>query len=175
MWAETMENGIWKMVSDMPFENDMVKYSEDYRNRPYFGRNYEFFSLLADVRNSYGIVPISKPRGIPSDASHGYLHQVESMEGDGHSHSYFTLAELKRVDTAILEQEFHDGRLIVAKDENGKIIETCSWTTRETMGEVGTRKLFSLWGDNPLKNLIANLELLGKENEEVRIVFFFDN
>jgi hypothetical protein len=53
---------------------------------------------LADVRNSGGVEPIDYPRGIPEDLSSGYKYAVDRWDGDGHSHSYFTLDELMNYD-----------------------------------------------------------------------------
>ena len=65
----------------------------------YNGRSYYLFAILADVRNgSGGIEPIDYPRGIPDDASSGYKYVVDRWDGDGHSHSYFTLDELINFD-----------------------------------------------------------------------------
>lgn len=73
----------------------------------YSSRNYDLFAILADVRNGRGFagcdtgggfVPISAPRGVPEDASPEYRAQVENWSGDGHSHSYFTVAELLAYD-----------------------------------------------------------------------------
>jgi hypothetical protein len=64
----------------------------------FWSRNYYLFSILADVRNSGDVEPIDYPRGVPEDASSGYRYSVDRWEGDGHSHSYFTLAELLDVD-----------------------------------------------------------------------------
>lgn len=60
----------------------------------YGGRNYTLFSILAGVRNYDELEPISPPRGIPEDASVDYLEEVNRLEGDGHSHSWFTLKEI---------------------------------------------------------------------------------
>ncbi len=65
---------------------------------PYMGRNYMLFSLLANVRNNGTIVPLDSPRGVPDNASAYYKHQVESWNDDGHSHSYFNLEELEKID-----------------------------------------------------------------------------
>lgn len=71
------------------------------------GRNYDLFSMLADVRNGYGfagcptgeyIQPICGPKGVPDDASPEYLQIVERWDGDGHSHSWLTLRELEAYD-----------------------------------------------------------------------------
>ena len=65
----------------------------------YNGRSYYLFAILADVRNgSSDIDPIYYPRGIPDDASSGYKYVVDRWDGDGHSHSYFTLDELLNFD-----------------------------------------------------------------------------
>ncbi len=35
----------------------------------FLNRNYCMFALLADVRNNSNVMPFSKPKGIPDDAS----------------------------------------------------------------------------------------------------------
>jgi len=73
----------------------------------YEGRNYDLFSILADVRNGYGFagtptgegfVPIYDPRGVPNDASPEYKAVVKNWDCDGHSHSYHTLRQLLNYD-----------------------------------------------------------------------------
>ena len=73
----------------------------------YDGRNYDLFAILADVRNGIGFAGcitgggfkmIDEPRGIPSDASDEYQSACSDWYGNAHSHSYFTLAELKSYD-----------------------------------------------------------------------------
>jgi len=73
----------------------------------YSDRNYGLFAILADVRNGHGFagvrtgeptVPISAPRGVPDDASDGYRDEVRQWGEDGHSHTWFTLAELLAYD-----------------------------------------------------------------------------
>jgi len=69
----------------------------------YGDRNYDLFSILADVRNGYGFagvktgdgfIPISEPRGVPKDVGVDYAHWVNEWNGDGHSHSYHTVRQL---------------------------------------------------------------------------------
>ena len=77
------------------------KYGDDgwTADEMYNGRSYYLFAILADVRNGSGdIEPIDYPRGIPDDASSGYKYVVDRWDGDGHSHSYFTLYELMNYD-----------------------------------------------------------------------------
>lgn len=81
-----------------------VSYNSSYYN----GRNYYLFSILADVRNGGSVEPIDGDRGIPDDASSGYLYKCNQWNGDAHSHSYFTLEELLNVDWSQYDQEYID-------------------------------------------------------------------
>jgi hypothetical protein len=81
-----------------------------YRSVPkpfYNGRNYDLFAILADVRNGHGFagiktgngfVPIDQPRGFTSDVSANVRAASDRYGCDGHSHSWFTLAELLNAD-----------------------------------------------------------------------------
>lgn len=53
----------------------------------YQDRNYFLFAILADVRNGYDVVPLSKPRGVPKDSCYPIKYIVNEWKGDGHSHS----------------------------------------------------------------------------------------
>jgi hypothetical protein len=67
----------------------------------YSGRNYSLFALLADVR-SYGEEnAIDDPRGVPNDMSDTLEEAYQRWDGDGHSHSYFTVSELKEHETEL--------------------------------------------------------------------------
>lgn len=89
IYVEQRVNGVWEQVSD------------DIDN----GRNYDLFSILADVRNGRGFagvdtgdgyVPISEPKGMPEDVSKGLIENV-CWDYD-HSHSYLSLRELIEYD-----------------------------------------------------------------------------
>lgn len=86
----------FRWVSADKWEKDDDRWDVPYNSEYYSGRNYGLFSILADVRGHQ--VPIDKARGIPDDASTGYKYICEQWDGDGHSHSYFTLEELLEVD-----------------------------------------------------------------------------
>jgi hypothetical protein len=86
----------FRWVSADKWVNDDGNWEVPYNSEYYRGRNYGLFSILADVRGHQ--VPIDKARGIPDDASTGYKYICEQWDGDGHSHSYFTLEELLEVD-----------------------------------------------------------------------------
>lgn len=95
----SIPNPYYDPDSDQAYWRDQPKHTSE----PFGGRNYDLFALLADVRNGYGfagvkrgdpIEPLDQPRGVPDDASHAWLAEVESWDVDMHSHTYFTLAEL---------------------------------------------------------------------------------
>jgi hypothetical protein len=120
-WVETRKSdGSWTMVKERIFPTPYWKEGDEVRDEtfedgstyyrgpmtedPYSFRNYNLFAILADVRNGRGFAgiptgtgfdPIASPRGIPEDASPEYLHEVNEWDGDGHSHSWFTLTELQ--------------------------------------------------------------------------------
>jgi hypothetical protein len=71
------------------------------------GRNYNLFSILANVRNGFGFAgvptgegfkPIALPRGLPTDVSKEILSMSDYWESDGHSRSWFMLKELQDFD-----------------------------------------------------------------------------
>jgi len=112
----------------------------------YDGRSYSLFTILADVRNYNGVMtPISKPRGIPEDASEEYKNLCESWGVDGHSHSYLTLKEM---------EEFFDKRH--------------EWTEVNHSFIILVDRL-----RNRLKEHYPYD--YSDHTEDIRIVFFFDN
>lgn len=106
----------WVSVDNWVYEQD--QYSDNpedmaweipWGTNYYRGGNYYLFSLLADVRNYNGEVePLSQPRGIPDDASYGYKYEVDKWDGDGHSHSYYTLEELLNVNWDLYNTGYYD-------------------------------------------------------------------
>lgn len=67
------------------------------REEFYGGRNYSLFAMLADVRNSYDLEPITATRGIPEDVSDDVRQEYDGWGIDGHSHSWLCLRELLTV------------------------------------------------------------------------------
>lgn len=94
----------WVSADEWVFQDGYwaVPYSQEFYN----GRNYYLFSILADVRNDGSVEPIDYPRGIPEDCSSGYAYITRQWDGDGHSHSYFTLKELLEVDWNSYQTEY---------------------------------------------------------------------
>lgn len=104
-YVERKENGKWATCDRWKKEDDYL--CVEYHSRFYNGRNYNLFSILADVRNGRGFAgiktgegfnPISEPRGIPDDCCSEYRQAADQYGIDGHSHSYFTIAQLMSYD-----------------------------------------------------------------------------
>lgn len=144
-------------------------------DEPEINRSYELFAFLADVRNDDGILPIAEPKGVPEDTSEVTSAWIEYNGSDGHSHSWLTLAELKAAD---LDQTYYDNRLITHRDAAGRITGTCRATTGHHEGPVGYSKLFAVFGRRDWDRLLADMETCkhdGQTDEDVRLVFWFDN
>lgn len=60
---------------------------------PYHDRNYAVFAALANVRNDGNIKPISEPRGLPDDCTHGVGEEDDFEHGD-HSFTWLLLSEV---------------------------------------------------------------------------------
>ena len=70
-------------------------------------RNYNLFAMMADVRNGHGFAgvrtgegfaPIARPRGLPDDCCLDVMMAAERWAGNGHSHSWLTIAEIMSYD-----------------------------------------------------------------------------
>ena len=238
LFVEVRKDGKWEAVKDIDkialwqaqenlkdFENldegEVSGYTEmdfiervEQESRPkymflYNGRNYNLFSMLADVRNGYKcngklymITPISEPRGVPADASTAYKEYVEEWGADGHSHSYFTLAELdtpywlgtERFGGYVTPESFkahmdgerfgsyvntRDNDTVVSNEEMEAYVKSDEFNPFRrdllTFVEWDTPrfKLDSYFYNEVLGYLRKLGEEYGKDN--VRIVFFFDN
>ena len=178
MFAEKKKGDKWVKVGNN-FQNKTYNGDTYYTDEPYDSRNYEFFALLADVRNRNNIKPIAEQKGWPEDLSNGGKDVQDYWDYDGHSASYFTLAELKKAyDDGLSKQTIYNSRVITSKDEQGNITSTAASTNGQHFGEVGEVSIFGEFGNehDPLKELIKVLELESDEGDEnIRIVFCFDN
>ncbi len=79
----------WVSADKWEFEDDYWSVIDEL----YSGRDYNLFEKLAGVRG-YDENAICSARGFPLDSSTGYTTMVGQWDGDGHSHSFFTLTEL---------------------------------------------------------------------------------
>jgi hypothetical protein len=102
LYVEAKKNGKWEAIDKWQTDSDGY-FCVPYEERFYTGRNYNLFSILADVRNGYGFAgsdtgdgfkPISSPKGNPSDISEQVKAESDKWGSDGHSHSFLTLKEL---------------------------------------------------------------------------------
>jgi hypothetical protein len=107
-------------------ENDKWMEVNISKNIDIRARNYCIFSVLADVRNGYGIPPISYHRGIPKDSPNTHL----SVDEDYHSHTWVSLKELLNYNWDIkLKNSIHE-----AMDVFGYFLEeVIPWL--KTLGE----------------------------------------
>lgn len=175
-------------------------YWERWRNAgtPDLGRNYELFAALAGVRNYDGIAPVVEPRGLPGvtgiyEDESGFKGSLKDQpcsefeayylrwHGDAHSSSWLTLAEIKAYDT---EQVIEDASIVIGRRADGAVLATARSTSAPGPHElVGARRIFEWPGegrDNPTSwdRLIEEMERVkrpGDTDEDVRLVFFFDN
>lgn len=155
--------------------------------------------MLAGVRNGSGIIPICDPKGVPEDASEEYLDQVDKWGIDGHSHSYLTVEELlnyKWNELTSLEQWIVNGEQYKVFKETGRPKYMCKWAGGPNVVHVSQDEMEKLiregkntehvycpveWKEPYAESskffievTIPELRKLGKD-DEVRIVFFFDN
>lgn len=108
-FAEVKINGKWKPNPDKIFPNPDYDPKGEYDwnkaefyARPDDNRSYDWFAILADVRNGRGFAGvatgdgfevIAEPRGIPSDASKEWKKICDDWSGDMHSISYLTIED----------------------------------------------------------------------------------
>lgn len=121
-FCEVKENGVWKLNHKKVFKNPYFMSTEELKKRqekdpgyeisewqreefqehPADSRNYDWFAILADVRNGRGFagIPtgdgfavIAEPKGVPDDATEEWQKRVEEWDCDMHSQSYLTLAD----------------------------------------------------------------------------------
>jgi hypothetical protein len=96
IWTEKRTGGAWTPAD----RTDPTYVDEDGNRWPehepiYSGRNYFLFAVLAGVRNSYDVTPISPPKGLPSDVSLLVASDAEAWRDEGHDFSYLSLEELE--------------------------------------------------------------------------------
>ncbi len=146
------KEGIWVNIDKWMVNQDPYRYGPDNEERQskmvierddrfYAGRNYNLFTALAGVRSEHfanNPPIISEPKGIPDDASPEYIEEVKYWKGDGHSHSYLTLKDIKEFDWTTYGN-------------------TCDAFIIETVNKLEKCKSFY------------------NTDEDIRIVFFFDN
>lgn len=140
----------------------------------YDNRNYDVFAILADVRNGRGFagvktgegfVPISEPKGLPSNVSEEVKKESDYWEGDGHSHSYLTLQDL-------LTYDWHGQKTKKA----GMVTKISYYETACDFVDEVIPALKKLVHNSKKDSSFPYLEKLTEEQtKDIRIVFWFDN
>ena len=146
-------------------------------------RSYDWFGILADVRNYADSKPISHPKGMPEKVCYEMKDKVEGYGGNGHSHSWLSWKEIRDHDWDFASR---DTRISTIDIETGKEKGKASYTYLQDDPEECKRLGVELkYLDRKAGDLIPFIwkgfldfmaylsEKWGDEN--VRIVFFFDN
>lgn len=150
----------------------------------YDDRNYDLFNVLAEVRGNGP--SISPPRGLPDDVSSVVKKESDRWNGDGHSHSYFTLAELKEYyknNSHTSHNGFLSKRQIKELDEDNHTPYNWSeWSNpdleyREWKEVSSLKKIVDKVDDRMRKEFWVSKddEDTSKFDDKFRIVFWFDN
>lgn len=186
IYREKKINGAWVTADHWADEYDEGRLSVPYKMRAYSGRNYDLFGFLSDgVRNT--VPGAFSPRDTPADASSEVAQEVARWDGDGHSHSWLGLDELRaaqgrmKTSTTPTSGLMHCDQLTAL---NASIASgTPDWSLLyphwQGGGDVATTVRFSV--DVPssfsfggaLQEIIDSFD--GIDGDEHRIVFFFDN
>lgn len=168
----------------------------------FWDRNYELFAWLADVRNYHEQTPLATERGLPVDVSTAVKGESDECGCDGHSHTWFTVAELMAGLERLVTK--HGGAVNVIDYAQWKASgaahpkEWCRSSSAPNISEAdfadGKRPLIRR--EDPLawagftiecewsvpgsvsfdrfKKLLSHLTTIGAP-DEVRLVFWFDN
>lgn len=174
--TETWVNGdFYKINPDYSHSEGEEKYD---KVSVFRGRDYRFFSILADVRSDGNNPYISKPKGLPNDVTVNVKEAAEFWGLDGHSHSYLNLDELK---CYIEKYPTVECEGLISQDQADKLDQGvspnswCDWTSDESY----VRRKWNI-PNHSLENLISALEDRGNEMyvydpKKIRIVLWFDN
>lgn len=172
-----------------PHYDGIDEYESAFERMELYGdRNYSLFSTLAGVRDyTDQVIPVAEPKGVPDDCCEYIKEAEKDWDGDGHTHSWLTLKELK--DYQATNPVMHYTGLISpyelkAFDENGTTPQSwCQGTSQE-----GYERRSWTEENTTLLPLIEKLQRRGHEllkydwqkweaedDDKVRIVFWFDN
>ncbi len=114
-WASA---DIWDkndLFIDYP-DSSFPEYKVKAVNRLFNRSSYILYAILASVRNDDNkIIPIAKPRGLPSNVSEMVRRQEEFWGVEGHSHSWLTLDEIINYDWTQTFTDYH-GEIRCYKD-----------------------------------------------------------
>jgi hypothetical protein len=155
-------DGLWKYKGKMPGDRD-----------------YDWFGLLAGVRNHVNAKPIAELRGFPSDISPELIKKIASWDGlDEHSCSWLSLEDFSKYDW---ENVFIDGRMSTVDRRTGeelnKTLGTAKWSVESDFFEYkNLPRVAKTLMPKEWEKFLNKMELLATKYgpENVRIVFWFD-
>lgn len=154
----------------------------------YGDRNYTLFSTIAGVRDyTDKVVPVSEPKGIPEDATAYVKQENERWDGDGHTHSWLTLKEIKEYQEKAPSMHY-TGLIspddVIAFDKEGTTPR--SWC--QGTNQAGWERRDWTEENKSLVPLIEVMQARAKElmqyewqdydtnnDDKIQIVFWFDN
>lgn len=175
---------------------------DHFKMNPYFGdpgeaqferielhgnRNYALFTTLCGVQDySEKTIPVSDPKGIPEDCCQYVKSECERWDGDGHTHSWATLKELREYQQKGHKLKYSGliSQKQIADLNNG--ITPNSWC--QGTNAVGYERREWEEENTVLNPLIAKMQKRAHElmqwdweeydaanDDKIRIVFWFDN
>lgn len=157
VYRERLTCNGWETDTTVEYHDSAVtedEYGDFESGMGYIGRNYWLFAALSGVRAYEAplVKPPAEDRGWPPDASTINEACKEQWEGDGHSHGWLTLGELRKLQT-----EYEN--LMVTDGGNPEKWDAVSESIKELADKLV--KDFFVGDDN--------------NEEECRIVFFYDS
>ena len=139
-----VDGGAWQSHPDIMVEIEEEGTPDEYVYISYdegIGRNYALFADMAGVRGNG-----PDPKGIPEGVSPIVARVIKSWSGDGHSFSYMSLGELKK----LMKKHGYDVK-------NNKMFTSCQQLSKELS------QIDKILLDGP-KSIV-----------EFRVIFFFDS
>lgn len=181
LFKEKKVNGQWVTADDWSNEEGEL-YCE---SSNYSDRNYNLFGFLSKgVRRNHE--KSFNAKGMPSDASDEVKKCCESWGGDGHSHNYLTMEELKSASRMVkhdkmkISGKMHLDQWLIVQDEAKKpnpdwmvIYPYCQATNNPEYVDFTIDVPMSFIMGDDIDEIIAGFD--GIESEDFRIVFWFDN
>lgn len=192
LFAEVKRNGVWVCTEELraPAADEESAPAEVPRARD-FDRHYTAFAILAGVhaetRTQAPTIPISFPRGLPTDCSEPLVRYYKWFGSDAHDSSWLSLRELTEFDW--------DGHKVLGRgfvprgvaEASGTELGREPWYISETGAHHGpsessttgvevtwTETYREAFGKTRLDEFLHSLQQLGSV-DSVRIVFWFDS
>ena len=176
---EKRDNGVWVAAQRLTVDNSWrsdPRYEVIPEDEVNLGNSALTASILVGgARNKHELVPISAPKGLPSDASPEVRNMATQDRAEHHSHTYFTVREL------------------LDYDWNGQSIPESGYVSKEDLPTVLAGGVPRCWRYGPekeyteaaswrepvgsrirLTGILPGLQKYG-EPEDVRLVIWFDN